>query len=92
MSYQVLIRNNATGEERLYQYDFDWGDSSLFLWTEGNYGCDCNRSLFFRRAVGEKVGCTESVDCGETAFSIPYAIMPDGTRIQIDDQEKPYKS
>jgi hypothetical protein len=22
------------------------------MWTEGNYACDCNRALFFARAVG----------------------------------------
>lgn len=25
-------------------------DAAIYQWTEGNYGCDCNRGLFFSRA------------------------------------------
>lgn len=26
----------------------------LFIWTDGNFDCDCNRALFFRRANNEE--------------------------------------
>lgn len=87
MSYQVLIRNNATGEDRLYAYEHDWHDSSDFLWTDGNYSCDCNRSLFFGYAAGLKRGEIEQADCGESAFAIPYVILPNGERVEIDGEE-----
>lgn len=28
-------------------------DSAIFMFTDGNYGCDCNRSLFIQREHGE---------------------------------------
>src|SRR4051812_5803648 len=51
--FKILLRNNDTGEERLYVDDGDWTETTEFTWVEGNYSCDCNRSLFFARAAGE---------------------------------------
>lgn len=78
--YHVAIRNNETGEVRMYRHDLAW-DDDLYQWTEGNYGCDCNRRLFWYRANGDEA---EEIICGETAFSALYAELPDGTRIEID--------
>lgn len=40
MKYSVLIRQNATGIERLrHMDDIEWDDSSEYWWTEGNMGC-----------------------------------------------------
>lgn len=81
--YHVAIRNNTTGEERLYRHDMAWDDdgSSMYQWTDGNYGCDCNRELFWHRAVGDEA---EEFACGTEVFSALYAELPDGTRIEID--------
>ena len=27
-------------------------DGVRFMWSDGNYGCDCNRHLYFERALG----------------------------------------
>ena len=86
--YKVALRNNATGEVRLIPYEYNWGDpddgtsgeASHFLWTEGNYGCDCNRALWFYDWGPE----SEDRECGYTAFSALYAELPDGRRIQLD--------
>lgn len=67
----VEIRCNATGEVREYETDDilrdgadDPGD---YLWSEGNYGCDCNRAAFFADAGGEDdIDCS----CGEGRYSI----------------------
>ncbi len=66
------IRNNRTGEVREMK---DWlfldegGDTpNTYTWVDGNYGCDCNRGIFFRRAGGEE-GEWE-VECSEGKFSV----------------------
>lgn len=64
MSYRIAIKNNSTGEVRVYESDDEWrGENdpemlqmgisespSAFWWTEGNGGCDCNRELHFEYA------------------------------------------
>ena len=80
--YTVAIRKNDTGEIRLFRYDMEWDDTSMYQWTDGNFSCDCNRKQFWYRAIGEEV---EDHECGDTAFSVLYAELPDGTRIEIDE-------
>ena len=85
--YKVAIRNNATGEVRIQHEDLDWHDHSLFWWTEGNFGCDCNREDEWLRAGGmPEDGIPEDNECGHERFSVLYAEFPDGRRITIDDQ------
>jgi len=31
----------------IYEVEEKYAESQEFLWTEGNYSCDCNRSIFF---------------------------------------------
>lgn len=65
----VTIRKNDTGETRAYQSEHDCtGEHADYIWSEGNYACDCNRSLFFQRAGG--VVAPESGQCGSDAYSI----------------------
>jgi hypothetical protein len=63
------IRDNATGvvrehesHETMMDGDPDPGD---FIWSDGNYSCDCNRRLFFARAAGEDEdwdgGCSDGL-------------------------------
>jgi hypothetical protein len=86
MSYDILIRKNATGEIRTYTFDCDWeGDGDIYWLTEGNYGCDCNRFLCFERAVGIEPDWDQA-QCGEGDYSILSAILPGGERIDIDDR------
>ena len=37
-------------------------DSQVFLWEEGNYSCNCNRFLFFHRALGKSEEEIEALD------------------------------
>lgn|SRR5687768_1587123 len=50
-SVNVEIRRNSDGVVRRY-VDEHW--LSDFIWSEGNYACDCNRHLFFERAGGNE--------------------------------------
>lgn len=29
-----------------YEVQDDYADDQEFMWSDGNYGCDCNRSIF----------------------------------------------
>jgi len=69
----VIIKNNETNEIRsiINNYIiFDEDDCPhLYLWEEGNYSCDCNREILFKRAIG-----IEEIDfeapCGESKYSV----------------------
>jgi len=40
----VILHDTRNGQELRYpKYQ---SEEDYFLWTDGNYGCDCNRSLF----------------------------------------------
>ncbi len=46
-------------------------DMGQFMWTDGNYSCDCNRALFHARARG--VTEPSSPPCGEGRFVLSEA-------------------
>ncbi len=66
----AVLRKNITGEVRTYTTDVpeEYADGQEFLWTEGNYACDCNRELFFERAGGNHDFDSES--CGDERFEL----------------------
>lgn len=86
MSYKILLRNNETQEERWHTEDGpDWDvEVSDFLWTEGNYACDCNRGTMFDRAGGEKDVPWDRYPCGAVKYTAVCVELPDGTRIPLD--------
>lgn len=87
MSYEILIRRNSDGETRRYVFDWaSWDEETDPYWlTDGNYGCDCNRHTAFERAGGNNGFVQEP--CGEGAYSILKAILPDGTEIPVDAED-----
>lgn len=74
MGYMVAIRKNSTGEIRMSEQRVDWDDGSVYWWTEGNMGCDCNRDAKFKRAGDEEED--RDAACGDSAYSALYAIVP----------------
>ncbi len=53
--YAAHITDRRTGETVVaHQGGMSWGESSEFWWSDGNYGCDCNRYLEFERAKGRE--------------------------------------
>ena len=60
------IRRNADGEVHLYETDY-YGE---FIWSEGNFACDCNRSLFFLWAVGADEADDDDTPCSDDRFSV----------------------
>lgn len=62
------------GRELPYAYDFGHDypeDSARFMFTDGNYSCDCNRSLFLAKFY-EGV---EEMDCGDTIQMRDFKVM-----------------
>ena len=49
----------------------DQEDGGQFMWTEGNYACDCNRALFHARARG--VPEPSNPPCGDERFVLSEA-------------------
>lgn len=69
MPVTITLRRNADGATAdVTDQSSDW-DEAGFIWTDGNYGCDCNRYLFFERAHGRDPDFDDG-ECGDTAYSI----------------------
>ena len=64
MTYTVFLRNNKTEEVKEIPQDGEWEEGSEFWWTEGNMGCDCNRSILFGDAT------LENAECGDTRYTL----------------------
>lgn len=48
-----------------FGYGYPWR-SVEFMWRDGNYACDCNRSLFLQRQCGVELAHDESIASDET--------------------------
>jgi hypothetical protein len=80
--YRMLIRDNQTGEARWLTDDAPWSEDLEYLWSEGNWGCDCTRAQLFAYAGGEAPDPART--CGGTRYTVVAAALPDGTRVLID--------
>lgn len=55
--------------------DMDWASGDTYWWTDGNADCDCNRGLFYRRALAlgvadYPVDDDEEIECGEGRYKV----------------------
>jgi hypothetical protein len=68
----VRIRNNATGEIRewrMNQVMIDGDDyPNTFIWKDGDFSCDCNRSVFFAQSIDGDDKYTD--ECGNGAYAV----------------------
>ena len=68
MSFEVHITKIATGETRVLKRPEAWDpEHSDYMWSEGNYSCDCNRSIFFEEAGNVAYDDVDEAPCGDTA-------------------------
>lgn len=61
------------GKEFVIHYDFGYEfeeDRAIFMFEEGNYSCDCNRSLFIQREYGETT--IPQLPCGSEIELLEY--------------------
>jgi hypothetical protein len=81
----ISLRKNATGEVRAIEHwSFEPYEDGDYLWTEGNYACDCNRHLFFERAGGREPESRE-VACGDEKYTATHGTREDGSSFTLDD-------
>jgi hypothetical protein len=64
-------------KDKEYTLHYDFGkdynkESAEWMFLEGNYSCDCNRSLFIRREYGEDA--IPELDCGEEIKLLSYQV------------------
>ena len=88
--YKVIMRKESTGEIRACDMDLDFklpndeSDGDVFWWTEGNFGCDCNRHIVFEG----KHDKDHIFPCGYKEYTVLYCELPDGTKVSIDVEKK----
>jgi hypothetical protein len=91
MPYTVTLQNRATGEELACSIDMGWQPHSLYWWSQGNYGCDCNRASVWLGQVKRSLPVTDDGDfcyliCAGDNFALLKIELPDGTA--FDDYEE----
>lgn len=79
--YYIIIRNNTTEEIVSLYHPYPFNN---FWLTEGNYGCDCNRSMEFQRAKGIKEESIVAAECGYDLYDILWVVMNDGMTLPVD--------
>lgn len=84
----AVIKRVADGALSTYREEFNstspWEpESSDFIWTEGNYACDCNRELFFCR--GLDIDEPEDVECTHGRYTL-VSVDVNGVRIIENDK------
>jgi len=67
----VLIKKVDTQEIRKYDGgEYPYLNTAIFQWSEGNYSCDCNRSLFFDYANDGDGEGEWDIPCSEGLFIV----------------------
>jgi hypothetical protein len=79
--YHAEITCVATGETRVRVQETVSLKHIDYIWSEGNYSCDCNRGLEFARAAGEE---DPDHECGDELYHVKL-IDRDGDCIYEDD-------
>jgi hypothetical protein len=81
----VHITDTRSGETRIDKNTGLWnedGEFQDFIWSEGNYACDCNRGLFFANAVGDEEDDDHA--CGADRYKVRICDEL-GTELYRDD-------
>ncbi len=65
MTVRITLEDTTTGEQRIYidTLEDERTYDASYIWSDGNYSCDCNRYNFF-------YGSEDSVGCGDTRFKV----------------------
>lgn len=88
----VLARTGTAVDYESESYGAD-NDELYYYWTDGNFGCDCNRGTSFRRALypvppaDDPFWNNHAARCGfgpNYRYRVPYLEFEDGSRLTID--------
>ena len=66
--FTVKITDKESGEARYCKYEEPWDEGEEYLWAEGNWSCDCNRRIFFERAVNPD--WAGEARCGDSRYAV----------------------
>jgi hypothetical protein len=71
----ITLLDTTTQATQMYREEASYESYAFspFNWEHGNYSCDCNRSLFFRRGMGEDPD-VEEAECGDGRYIVLAAI------------------
>jgi hypothetical protein len=87
----IRVRHVPSGEVRTHSWTEREQSLCDFIWTEGNYACDCNRGLFFLRAENPDLGPDCAIACGRGLYALD-SVDVDGIRIIENDEATPASS
>ena len=84
MNLKLDIRRNADGAVATETWpDFEFNE---YWWVYGNANCDCNRELFFTRAMQQ--GDDIETECGEGRYSVRLSDADSGEVLLDEIQPK----
>ena len=85
----VYLRRNSDGLVRVYHTDGLLEDDNdtlaTYIWEEGNYVCDCNRYLFFQRAIDAPE--QDDPPCSRDKYDI-WIVNPATNEVVYDERGK----
>jgi hypothetical protein len=58
-----------------FEMEFETDEAVEYMFTVGNYGCDCNRCLFIQETNPE-FNNNEDMECGDTIVMTDFTIEP----------------
>ena len=76
ISCTAHIKKMSTGEVRQYDSEI-WGDGDgpdPYIWSEGNWSCDCNRHDFFNNSGPVTADGTSDYVCGESEYKVKLEV------------------
>lgn len=83
--YRVEIRKAGSPEVRGYDMgETLWGEGSFYWWEEGNFSCDCNRSIVWGWTHGRFILGDVLPPCGDGGYVV-RCIAPDGSVLYTDE-------
>ncbi len=80
MQYIFHLQDTVSGDSTEYHDNYEYDEEGvLYQWLEGNYSCDCNRSLFLWNWDE-----TKHLPCnmGLNQIKLTKIIRPDGTEVK----------
>lgn len=88
---RIQVRRVSDGLTRTYEDGTgftgdtrsDAMENANYWWTDGNGGCDCNRSLYFNRAADEP---EEDIPCSDDLFRV-RVVDADSGDVIVDEFE-----
>lgn len=78
MGYIVYLQDSRNGNKSSEFFDYDYHD---YLWREGNFSCDCNRSIFLYDDEDKELPCNAE----ENIINIVSIQDENGTELWCED-------